>query len=101
MTETENETTVKATDINGSLIEIGSTVGYINTGTVGKVVDIKEDEDGLWVLIDEKELYYKPELLEITETTTKKSKEKPAEKKKPSEEGTEAPEDISHITGGG
>ena len=101
MAEKESETTTKVTDINGSPIEIGLTVGYINTGTVGKVTDIKEDEDGLWVLIDKKELYYKPELLEITEIRARKSKEKPAAKGRPDEEETEAPEDISHITGGG
>ncbi|MFP4655102.1 MAG: DUF2098 domain-containing protein [Methanohalobium sp.] len=101
MAETENKTTIKVTDINGSPIEIGTNVGYINTGTVGKVTDIKEDEDGLWVLIDKKELYYKPELLEITETISRRIKEKPTAKSRPGEEETEAPEDISHITGGG
>lgn len=38
--ETENLT---ASDINGDPIEAGTVVRYINTGTVGRVVDIRSD----------------------------------------------------------
>lgn len=40
-------------------------VRYVDTGTIGKVLDIK-NEDGIdWVLIDKTDLWYKSNLVEI------------------------------------
>lgn len=53
-------------DVNGELIEIGSKVKYLNTGTLGKVAEIIAGDDGTWVLLDTTRLYYKPETLILT-----------------------------------
>jgi len=45
-------------------ITVGSHVRYINTGTTGEVVDIKEKDCHVWVLLDN-ELMYRPEYLEV------------------------------------
>ncbi|ACV24038.1 DUF2098 domain-containing protein [Methanocaldococcus fervens] len=46
-------------------IKVGDYVVYINTGTKGKVVDIKKDENGeVWVLLDNN-LMYRPHLLKV------------------------------------
>ncbi len=66
MTESEN---IEVLDIDGNPIVIDSVVRYINTGTVGRVLDIKEDEDGIWVLMDTTGLYYKPETLVLADAS--------------------------------
>uniref|UniRef100_A9A8U0 DUF2098 family protein n=1 Tax=Methanococcus maripaludis (strain C6 / ATCC BAA-1332) TaxID=444158 RepID=A9A8U0_METM6 len=53
-------------DRNGKIIEIGSYVKYINTGTHGTVKSIKVEENEEWVLL-ENNIFYRPELLEVTE----------------------------------
>ncbi|MHC1601744.1 MAG: DUF2098 family protein, partial [Methermicoccaceae archaeon] len=40
-----------------------SAVKYIGTGTTGKVKDIVEDDEGVWVVLDSNELLYKPEYM--------------------------------------
>lgn len=66
MTESEN---IEVLDIDGNPIVIDSVVRYINTGTVGRVLDLKEDEDGIWALMDTTGLYYKPETLVLTDAS--------------------------------
>jgi len=53
-------------DRNGKIIEIGSYVKYINTGTHGTVKSIKLEENEEWVLL-ENNIFYRPELLEVTD----------------------------------
>jgi len=46
-------------------IKVGDYVVYINTGTKGRVVDIKKDENGdIWVVLDNN-LMYRPHLLRV------------------------------------
>ncbi|ENN96808.1 hypothetical protein J422_00125 [Methanocaldococcus villosus KIN24-T80] len=56
-------------------IKIGDYVMYINTGTKGKVVDIVEDYDGLWVVLDNG-LMYRPHLLKVIDEKDVKKEEK-------------------------
>ncbi|MBA2841347.1 hypothetical protein HNP87_001898 [Methanococcus maripaludis] len=65
-------------DRNGKLIEIGSYVKYINTGTHGTVKAIEPKNDEEWVLL-ENDIYYRPELLELVER--KKIEKKESEEK--------------------
>lgn len=54
-----------AFDARDKEISIDDHVRYVDTGTVGKVLDTKiEDEIG-WVLIDKTNLWYKSKLVEI------------------------------------
>ncbi|EHP85628.1 DUF2098 domain-containing protein [Methanotorris formicicus] len=61
-------------DVNGNEITISSYVRYVNTGTKGHVVDIKTDENSVWVVLDN-DLMYKPYLLEILEEEEKEKRE--------------------------
>ncbi|CAB3289591.1 conserved protein of unknown function [Methanocaldococcus lauensis] len=48
-------------------IKVGDYVVYVNTGTKGRVVDIRKDEEGnIWVLLDNN-LMYRPHLLRVIE----------------------------------
>jgi hypothetical protein len=81
-----------ALDINQKEITVGSYVKYINTGTKGTVVDIKEEDDEEWVVLDNN-LMYKPETLEIIEYEEKK------EEKEISEEEIEEMLEKENISG--
>jgi len=50
-------------DLYGTPLRQGSAVKYIGTGTTGKVKDIVEDDEGVWVVLDSNELLYKPEYM--------------------------------------
>jgi len=63
---------IEASDINGVPIRIGTAVKYINSDTVGVVTDIKKDAEGIWALIDTTDLYYKVEVLMVTEVGVRK-----------------------------
>jgi len=46
-------------------IKIGDYVVYVNTGTKGRVIDIKKDENGnTWIVLDNN-LMYRPHLLKV------------------------------------
>ena len=60
---------IEALDVDGNPIVTGSVIRYLNTGTVGRVLEIKEDEDGIWVLMDTTNLYYKPETLVLADAS--------------------------------
>ncbi len=60
---------IEARDVDGNPILIGSVIRYLNTGTVGRVLELKEDEDGVWVLMDTTDLFYKPETLVLADTS--------------------------------
>ncbi|MDR0767121.1 MAG: DUF2098 domain-containing protein [Methanosarcinales archaeon] len=62
---------LKVFDIRGREMKVGDFVKYINTGTVGVITEIMEDAEGIWALLDSTELYYKIELLELTDEITK------------------------------
>ena len=63
---------LKVFDIRGREIKVGDYVKYINTGTVGEVTEIMEDEEGIWAFLDTTELYYKIDFLELTDEIVKK-----------------------------
>ena len=46
-------------------ISIDDYVRYVDTGTVGKVLDTKTEDEIGWVLIDKTNLWYKSKLVEI------------------------------------
>jgi Uncharacterized protein conserved in archaea len=58
-------------DIHGKEMNVGDYVKYINTGTVGKILEIMEDDEGIWAFLDSTELYYKIHFLELTGEITK------------------------------
>ena len=63
---------LKASDISGNPLKIGSFVEYVNTGTKGTVTEIILDDDGVWALIDKTNLYYKHDVLRIIRTLDEK-----------------------------
>lgn len=46
-------------------IPVDSYVRYVDTGTIGKVLDVKIQDDVGWVLIDKTELWYRSNLVEL------------------------------------
>ena len=65
---------IMAQDLNGAPITIGSYVLYINTGTAGQVIELKQDEDSTWALLDTTGLYYNVQALVITDASAIKVK---------------------------
>ncbi|RBQ24472.1 hypothetical protein ALNOE001_01190 [Candidatus Methanobinarius endosymbioticus] len=63
-------------DAREKTIEIGSYIRYTGTGTTGKVVDLKTDEDeDQWVKIDDPNLWYLNEVVELIDEKDAKNKE--------------------------
>ncbi|WP_457620613.1 DUF2098 domain-containing protein [Methanopyrus sp.] len=56
-------------------LKVGDYARYVRTGTVGKVVDIKEREDGRWIQLDSTGLYYREDYVEKVEKEESKEKE--------------------------
>ena len=54
-------------DVRGKEIEIGSFVRYIGTGTVGKILEIKEDDEDNWLKLEDNELWYSSDFLELVD----------------------------------
>ena len=52
-------------DILGKTIKVGSFIRYNGTGTVGKVIDTKEENGTSFVQIDETNLWYACDSLEV------------------------------------
>ncbi len=101
---------IEAYDINGTVIEIGTRVKYINTDTVGDVIDIMKDSDGDWALVDKTDLYYNVKALEVTDAVIKavagehKATTGDAAyylKKRDEAMGAQKMEEASQATGGG
>jgi hypothetical protein len=63
---------LKASDISGNPLKIGSFVEYINTGTKGTVTEIISDDEGVWALIDKTNLCYKTDVLRLIRTLDEK-----------------------------
>lgn len=63
---------IKAFDLAGSPIMIGSNVLYSATGTQGTVTELMSDEDGTWALLDKTNLFYKTEVLKTIERKDEK-----------------------------
>ncbi len=54
-----------AVDARDKLISVDDHVRYVDTGTVGKVIDIKSEDEIDWVKIDKTNLWYKADLVEL------------------------------------
>ncbi len=54
-----------ASDARDKKISIDDYVRYLDTGTIGKVLDIKTEDEIDWVLIDKTNLWYKSKLVEV------------------------------------
>ena len=52
-------------DARGLEIALDSYVRYVDTGTIGKVVDVKTEEDIEWVKLDKTDLWYRSNLVEL------------------------------------
>ncbi len=97
---------IEAFDINGDAIVPGTVLRYVNTDTVGKAVEIKEDDDGVWVLLDATDLYYNVEALVITDPSALKVKHDEERSEFNAKEyvkrfESEDTADIGQVTGGG
>lgn len=97
-----------ASDMNGDPIGPGTVVRYINTGTVGKVAEIRTDDEGVWALVDSTGLFYKTETLVVTDASELKEKVETTKTVSEAEEymrryGSAGPGsvDIGQVTGGG
>ena len=69
---------ITATDLYGKPITIGSTVKYITTRTVGKVIGMKNEDDRIWAMIDKTHLFYDTRYLEVTAANASDSDEEGA-----------------------
>ena len=52
-------------DARGLEIALDSHVRYVDTGTIGKVVDLKTQDGVEWVKLDKTELWYRSNLVEL------------------------------------
>lgn len=55
-------------------IALDDHVRYVDTGTIGKVVDIKTENDIGWVKLDKTELWYRSKLVELLDEKDLKNK---------------------------
>lgn len=46
-------------------INIDDYVRYVDTGTIGKIIDVKTEDDIEWVKIDKTNLWYRSKLVEL------------------------------------
>ena len=54
-----------AVDARDKEISVDDHVRYVDTGTVGKVIDIKTEDEIDWVKLDKTNLWYKATLVEL------------------------------------
>ena len=52
-------------DIRGETIDVGAFIRYTGTGTISKVVDLKEEDNQQWVKLEEPALWYAADSLEV------------------------------------
>ena len=52
-------------DARGLEIALDSHVRYVDTGTIGKVLDLKTQNGSDWVKLDKTELWYRSDLVEL------------------------------------
>lgn len=63
-------------DARGKTIEIGFYIRYTGTGTIGKVVDLKTDEEDIgWAKMEEPNLWYSENVIEIVDEDNIKDKD--------------------------
>ncbi|MGF7118824.1 DUF2098 domain-containing protein [Methanobacterium oryzae] len=62
-------------DACGKPIEKGSYVVYNGTGTMGKVIDVKWEDNGSWIKVDSTELWYNSKYIQTIDKIEEKSLE--------------------------
>lgn len=67
---------MEVSDSCGKPIIKGSYVIYNGTGTIGKVVDIKTQDNGIWAKIEDTDLWYKSDYLQAIEKIDEKGLKK-------------------------
>ena len=96
-------------DIRGETIDVGAFIRYTGTGTISKVVDLKEEDNMQWVKLDEPALWYAADSLEVVnekdimdvESLDKDTLEKVKDIKEGYEELNANLNDIQGCEGGG
>lgn len=68
-------------DARDKPINIGFHVRYVNTGTIGEVIELKLEDDIGWVRLDKTGLWYVSNLLEVLDEKDLKQKRKFGEDK--------------------
>lgn len=63
-----------ALDARDKEIKINSHVRYVDTGTIGEVIDIKTEYEIDWVKIDKTDLWYRSKLVEVLDKKDIKEK---------------------------
>lgn len=76
---------MESLDSCGKPIEKGSYVIYNGTGTIGKIVDIKSENNQSWIKVDSTELWYNSQFIQAID----KSEEAKIESKLKKEEAVE------------
>lgn len=66
---------MESIDACGNSIEKGSYVVYNGTGTIGKVIDVKSEDNALWVKVDSTELWYNSKYIQAIDKIEEKSLE--------------------------
>lgn len=90
-------------DGRGKTVEIGSFIRYIGTGTIGKVIDIKRENSLDWIKLENPELWYSSETVElIDEKNIENNKDKYQKEKDINDvkDLSDDLDDISLISGG-
>lgn len=59
-------------DSIGNPLDIGSFVLYYPTGTKGHVTEIMKDKEGVWILLDKTDLYYRTDIITVIGKTKDK-----------------------------
>jgi hypothetical protein len=67
---------MEISDSCGKPIIKGSYVIYTGTGTIGKVVDFKTEDNGTWAKIEDTDLWYKSNYLQAIDKIQEKRLEK-------------------------
>jgi len=63
----EASESIVACDLYGKPIKIGTTVRYVTTRTLGRVIDLKTGNDKTWAQIDTTKLYYDTHYLTVAD----------------------------------
>ncbi|WP_296857247.1 DUF2098 domain-containing protein [uncultured Methanobrevibacter sp.] len=61
-------------DARGKEIALDAHIRYVDTGTIGKVVEVKTENDIEWVRIDKTDLWYRSKLVELLDEKDLKKK---------------------------
>ena len=61
-------------DARGKELAVGNHVRYVETGTIGEVVDLKTEDGMDWVKIEKTDLWYRSNLVELLDEKDLKKK---------------------------